>query len=351
MNDTMREYFPMLRTRKEVLDLIQASERLTEQFDSWEEEHQEEFLDFCTGVKGVKILYDGFFKEVFSPEYHVERLEEFLSLLLGKKIKIKQILPNDSVRLADEQTLLVTDIVIEAEDGTIANLEIQKIGYAFPGQRMACYSADLLLRQYKRVKDKKREKNKKFNYRDLKNVYTIILFEKSTKEFHQFPKQYIHYGEQTFHTGLKLETLQETVLVPLDIFRKVMENKTIENKLEAWLMLISCDEPERIIELLEKYPEFRNIYEEVYEMCRNVEGIMGLFSEELAEMDRNTISYMIEELEAEVKAEKEKAEATQKKMEEKIEIMQKRAQKELEEKEKIIAELNQKIKILEKSER
>lgn len=78
---------------------------------------------------------------------------------------------------------------------------------------------------------------------------------------------------------------------------------------------------------------------------------MGLFSEELAEMDRNTISYMIEELEAEVKAEKEKAEATQKKMEEKIEIMQKRAQKELEEKEKIIAELNQKIKILEKSER
>lgn len=115
-----------------------------------------------------------------------------------------------------------------------------------------------------------------------------------------------------------------------------MENKTIENKLEAWLMLISCDEPERIIELLEKYPEFRNIYEEVYEMCRNVEEIMGLFSEELAQMDRNTISYMIEELEEEVKAEKEKTKVIQ---------------KELEEKEKIIAELNQKIKILEKSER
>ncbi len=127
--------------------------------------------------------------------------------------------------------------------------------------------------------------------------------------------------------------------MPLDIFRKIMENKTIENKLEAWLMLISCDEPERIIELLEKYPEFRNIYEEVYEMCRNVEEIMGLFSEELAEMDRNTISYMIEELEEEVKAEREKAKATQRKLE-----------KELEEKEKTIAELNQKIKMLEKTE-
>lgn len=113
---------------------------------------------------------------------------------------------------------------------------------------------------------------------------------------------------------LRLYYLRKTVLVPLDIFRKIMENKTIENKLEAWLMLISCDEPERIIELLEKYPEFRNIYEEVYEMCRNVEEIMGLFSEELAEMDRNTISYMIEELEEEVKAEREKAKATQRKL-------------------------------------
>ena len=74
---------------------------------------------------------------------------------------------------------------------------------------------------------------------------------------------------------LRLYYLRKTVLVPLDIFRKIMENKTIENKLEAWLMLISCDEPERIIELLEKYPEFRNIYEEVYELCRNVEEIMG----------------------------------------------------------------------------
>ena len=43
MNDTMREYFPMLRTRKEVLDIIQENERLTEQFDSWEEEERRNF--------------------------------------------------------------------------------------------------------------------------------------------------------------------------------------------------------------------------------------------------------------------------------------------------------------------
>ena len=260
--------------------------------------------------------------------------------MLGTKIRIKQILPNDSVRLADEYTLLITDIVIETEDGRIANLEIQKIGYAFPGQRTACYSADLLLRQYKRVKDRKRRENKKFNYRDLKKVYTIVLFEKSTREFHEISDKYLHYGEHTYDMGIKLETLQKSVLVALDIFPKNIENRSIENKLEAWLLLLSSDEPERILELLEKYPEFREIYEEVYQMCRNVEGIVSLFSKELEEMDRNTVSYMIEELEAEVKAAEERAEQERQERE----AAEERAKQE-------IAELQEKIRRLESAKK
>lgn len=272
---------------------------------------------------------------------------QLLSLLLETKIRIKQILPNDSVRLADEYTLLITDIVIETEDGRIANLEIQKIGYVFPGQRTACYSADLLLRQYKRVKDRKRRESKKFNYRDLKKVYTIVLFEKSTREFHEIPGKYLHYGEHTYDTGLKLETLQKSVLVALDIFRKNIENRSIENKLEAWLLLLSSDEPERIMELLEMYPEFREIYEEVYQMCRNVEGIMSLFSKELEEMDRNTVSYMIEELEAEVKAAEERAEQERQERE----AAEERAKQEMEEQKREIAELQEKIRRLESAKK
>lgn len=272
---------------------------------------------------------------------------QLLSLLLETKIRIKQILPNDSVRLANEYTLLITDIVIETEDGRIANLEIQKIGYVFPGQRTACYSADLLLRQYKRVKDRKRRESKKFNYRDLKKVYTIVLFEKSTREFHEIPGKYLHYGEHTYDTGLKLETLQKSVLVALDIFRKNIENRSIENKLEAWLLLLSSDEPERIMELLEMYPEFREIYEEVYQMCRNVEGIMSLFSKELEEMDRNTVSYMIEELEAEVKAAEERAEQERQERE----AAEERAKQEMEEQKREIAELQEKIRRLESAKK
>lgn len=348
MQTILQEYFPMIRSREEVLETIRKNRESWDLFQQWNSREQEEFLDFCSGVKGVKLLYDAFFKEIFSPEFHRNRLEEFLGLLIGERVKVKQILPNDSVRLADEQTLLVTDIVIEAEDGTIANLEIQKIGYAFPGQRAACYSADLLLRQYKRVKEKTKDKRKKsrFSYRDLKKVYTIVLFEKSTWEFHGIPDRYLHHGKQVFDTGLELETLQEYVLVPLDIFQEIMDNKPVENKLEAWLMLISSDKPERIVELLEKYPEFQEVYEEIYHMCRNVEDIMRLFSKELAEMDRNTISYMIEELEEQVKAEKRKTKAVQEQAEKEQETMKKEQEimkKELEEQKKLIARLQEEL--------
>lgn len=61
METKLKKYFPMIQTKEEVMDKIQESVKLTEMFYSWENNRQEEFLDFCTGVKGVKLLYDVFF--------------------------------------------------------------------------------------------------------------------------------------------------------------------------------------------------------------------------------------------------------------------------------------------------
>ena len=309
MAKTLKDYFPMIRSRKEVLAEIEKRPELLNKFESWKEEYQEEFLDFCTGVRGAKIMYDPFFKEVFNPEYHPERVEKFISIMLRQKVKIRQILPNDSVRITDECTLLITDIVVELEDGSLVNVEIQKIGYAFPGERMACYSADLLLRQYKRVRARRK---KKFTYRDMKDVSVIVLFEKSTEEFRQIKEVYVHHGETEFDTGLKLNTLQKYILISLDIFRECKHNKDIKDELDAWLSFLCFDEPEEIIRLIEAYPEFKVMYEEIYQMCLNIEGVMNMFSPELREIDRNTVQYMIEEqekrLEEQNKALKENAE-------------------------------------------
>ena len=100
------------------------------------------------------------------------------------------ILPTEEV-LLDGSALLIMDILVELEDGSLANVEIQKVPYNFPGERMSCYSADLLLRQYTRLKG---ERGQDFKYSDMKKVYTIIIYEKSTAAFHMAGNPYLHLG-------------------------------------------------------------------------------------------------------------------------------------------------------------
>ena len=311
------QYFPSIRTREEIVNEIYSNRRLLRIYEGWNEQQRERFLDSCTGVRGVKVLYDAFFKEIMNPEYTPKRLEDFLSLVLSRRVKLVQILPPDSARIANESALLIMDIVVELDDGSIANVEVQKIGYRFPGERCACYSADLLLRQYKRVReDWKREEghrkrhlkqedadedsalrtDPKFSYKNIKNVYTVILFEKSPEAFHEFEDTCFHHFEQSSNTGLKINLLQEYDFIALDIFRKNIYNRGIQDELDAWLVFLSMDDPEMIVGLLEKYPKFRVMYEQIYDICLNTEEVMGMFSWELKELDDNTVEYMIDEL-------------------------------------------------------
>lgn len=64
-----------------------------------------------------------------------------------------------------------------------------------------------------------------FSYRDVKNVYLIVIYEKSTR-----------------------------------------------------LTFLGEDNPERIIELITVYPQFKGMYETLYRMCRDIERVMGMFS-------------------------------------------------------------------------
>ena len=231
--------------------------------------------------------------------------------MLGKELKVHRALPNEGTRILDEGSLVIMDIVVEMGDGSIADVEIQKIPYLFPGERAACYSADLLLRQYKRVRGKK----KNFSYHDVKSVYTIVLFEKSPRIFHQYPDTWRHYFRQTSDTGLEVELLQKYLFIPLDIYTKNRQNRNIESKRDAWLSLFTSQDPDRIIELAERYPEFKDIYEEGYEICRNMENVMGIFSKELYILDRNTERFMFEEMQRESEEIKREIEQIQKKKE------------------------------------
>ena len=88
----------------------------------------------------------------------------------------------EKVRSEPRIDLVIMDIIVETVDGSVVNVEVQKIGYNFPGERAACYNADLLLRQYQRIRKeysendtleqsgKRVEKKAKFSYKYIRPV-------------------------------------------------------------------------------------------------------------------------------------------------------------------------------------
>jgi septal ring factor EnvC (AmiA/AmiB activator) len=50
------------------------------------------------------------------------------------------------------------------------------------------------------------------------------------------------------------------------------------------------------MDLIQQFSYFTPLYEEVYELCRNTEKVMGMFSKELKKLDDNTVRYMMDEM-------------------------------------------------------
>ena len=95
------------------------------------------------------------------------------------------------------------------------------------------------------------------------------------------------------------------VFIPLDIFRGILHNEGIRDELDAWLTFLSVDGPDMIVKLITEYPQFKVYYKEIYQLCRNTEKVMEMFSKELQELDRNTVQYMIDEMQDVIDAQKE----------------------------------------------
>ena len=140
----------------------------------------------------------------------------------------------------------------------------------------------------------------------------IVIFEQSAGIFHEIPDHYIHYGKTIFNTGLKLELLQEYCLVTLDVFKRFPYAKE-RSEQTAWLSLLATENLEDAEKLVQEYPWLEEIYEEMAMLRQNPEEVLGMFSEALRILDRNTVKYMIEDLQKEVEEEKKRTEEERKK--------------------------------------
>ena len=291
----IHQLFPA-RTEQECLAELRKHPRSFFAYQNMSPEWKNRFLGFMEGTKTLPLTYDPFFKKLFNPDIYPERLSSLISSIIGTKVTVQCILSNEDSMLPST-SLLLLDILVQLEDGSIANVEIQKIPYAFPGERMSCYSSDLMLRQYTRVKSLK---GSSFIYKNLKTVYTIVMFENSPNECKetQVSDIYLHHGKTVFDTGIKLNLLQEFYVVALDVFRESKYAKDI-NELNAWLSLLTAQSVDDLAALVSDYPWMEAICKDMSEYMYDPEEVITMFSEALRMLDENTVHYMIDELQKE----------------------------------------------------
>ena len=301
MNDLAVVWDVAPRTKEEALMKLAQSPGLYKAYQGIKKEiWRARILEFFAGNQSLPLTYDPFFKFIFNPDRHAERLEEFISSILNMRVKIKKILPVED-SLIDGETYLIMDLLVEMEDGSLANIEIQKNGYAFTEERLSCYAADLLMRQYTRVRG---ERGADFTYRDIKKVYVIVLYEKSTAEFHRHGDAYFHHGKIGYDTGLNLEMLDEYFLIALDVFRKIPYAEDNKGSLHAWLSLLTTENLTDAEQNIRHYPWLAPIYEEIALLRHKPEEIISMWSEALRILDENSLKYYVEELKEELDKEK-----------------------------------------------
>ena len=189
----------------------------------------------------------------FNPDYHQERLSNFVSSILGMQITVVEVLSMEDT-LMDGESYLIMDLVTRTDDGSIVNVEIQKQGYDFPGQRMSCYASDLLLRQYIKAKRCPIILHTIFPIEDIKPVYVIVIFEHTTSELRLESYDYIHHGKTTFDTGLDLHMPERFCIIALDVFREIPYSEIKKCSQSAWLLLLSTEKLEDATRLIQDYP-------------------------------------------------------------------------------------------------
>jgi len=225
---TLREILGEPISRTDALSLIQENPLAHEKFIHFSKEHQENLLAFIQGNKGLPILYDGFYKYVLDPNRHPKRLESFLSELFGQPVTIMEVLSKEGSQLIELGSLVVMDVIVKLSDGSIVDVEMQKHGYLFTGERSSCYMSDMVMRQYNRIKSEEKER---FNFGHMKPVYLIILMENSSKEFKEVAPHYLHRVTHTFDTGVRVNLLTNLTYISLDTFHSVGQNILTEQTL------------------------------------------------------------------------------------------------------------------------
>ena len=136
---------------------------------------------------------------------------------------------------------------------------------------------------------------------------------------------YFHVGKTKFNTGIKIELLQDFVLVSLDTFKKyrysdIKEGHTditdydydssqyndelVSEKMKRdrlkFLSLFVAETPQEIDRLVEIFPDLESVRRDINEYLERPGEVLSMFSEALRILDRNTAELMVDRMKDEI---------------------------------------------------
>ena len=295
-------------TQQEVVAKLEH-QGLLEQYGKLRDYERRLFLKFCTGQSMTLLTYDSIFKFIFQSDGSYQRLEHFLSAMLGFEVQVEEVLPLEGSRVVRNGGVLYLDIIAKTRDNRIINVEMQKYPYHFCGERESCYLADMIMRQYNQRVSEAKKADRDFRYKDMRPVYMIILLENSYYDFQRMKDCWRHDGKVCFNTGIQLNYLPFITYITLDNFRNIEHNIDTEQK--KWVYLFSADTPQQVSSAAAMSEEFFEIVRDVARFCMDVGEVFGMFSEALRIMDQNEEELMYAEAMEELSQTKEKLDRTE----------------------------------------
>lgn len=245
----------IVRDRESVLHELGVDRDLWELFEGLPEILKGEFLSFCAGEAGVKVCYELMFEQLFHPDWHGKRLEKLLSAVFGVDVTLlKAVFCGRDWAFADGGKIMV-QASVKLHDGTkrVFVLVLMDCGWDCElNSELECELGEDGLEGTDRYEDDK--------------VGSLI-------------KLGITDG-----IGRKLMSGTEYVMIPLEKVRDRISKRGIRSELDAWLGFLACDDLVHIREVVESYPQFLSLYQDIADLRDDLAQALLIFLRE-KEMD------------------------------------------------------------------
>ena len=215
-----------------------------------------------TNTTKLTMKNDIMFKAFFSRTGNEKFLEDFISSILGIKIKIKKVIHDARLeQLAKEQKYGILDLDVELQNGEIVNIEMQLKDHKNMEKRTTFYASKKITEQL----------GIGTFYEHLRKVIIISILDYSFIDLPEYVTKTVRVADK--HREYELNNNVEYYYIELDKFRK--QNPNMSYRINQWLAFIDGERGD-LLEMAKKENKLVEKAEEVYNVLTGDEEVKRL---------------------------------------------------------------------------